>query len=223
MLFFKPRQKIDSDKDAQQIDFSDFDKTIKKSHRFFDDIIDLGRQGQTPEEREFGALIERMGEEKRGHKLKKNPSSKKSKKALIKYSRKSNKKKQPKEVTGGGAEFEFPEFLDENELLSEIRSIPDEVIEAKREIKQASAKIRDTESSVIESGDSGSAAIMISRIRNMISNARDHLVRLNLEEAKSSYIEIMKIYNTLNPEARAKVYNEINDFYFERKSAEKLA
>ena len=62
----------------------------------------------------------------------------------------------------------------------------------------------------------------ISKIQNNINRAREALMRFDLETAKMSYIEVMKLYNRIKPEEQAKVYHDIRDLYFERKSAEEL-
>ena len=43
------------------------------------------------------------------------------------------------------------------------------------------------------------------------------------EEAKKIYIDIMGSYKELDPKQKAKVYQDIKDLYYERKSAEKFA
>ena len=51
----------------------------------------------------------------------------------------------------------------------------------------------------------------------------DSLIRnYYLDAAKKSYIDIMRLYNNLNPEDQAKVYNDVRELYFERKNAEEL-
>jgi len=55
-----------------------------------------------------------------------------------------------------------------------------------------------------------------------------HMVRLALmdfkfDDAQKIYIEIMKMYNDLDLEKKAKVYDDIKDLYYERKTAEKYA
>lgn len=62
----------------------------------------------------------------------------------------------------------------------------------------------------------------ISAIQNNIKMARDSLARFDLEAARRAYIDIMRIYNSLKPEDQAKVYGDIKELYFERKSAEEL-
>ena len=62
----------------------------------------------------------------------------------------------------------------------------------------------------------------ISRMQKMINDAREHLMNLNLDAAKKSYIEILQLYNQISPQDQAKFYNDIRELYFERKSAEHL-
>ena len=62
----------------------------------------------------------------------------------------------------------------------------------------------------------------VSKIRNKIGMARDSLMDINVEAAREYYIEIMEIYNQISPKEQAKVYNDIKELYFERKSAEQL-
>jgi len=57
---------------------------------------------------------------------------------------------------------------------------------------------------------------------NMVHKARNALMRFDLSKAKSIYIEIIRIYNSLSEEERGKVYKEIKDIYDERKNAESL-
>ncbi|MBI4452212.1 hypothetical protein HY637_02175 [Candidatus Woesearchaeota archaeon] len=59
-------------------------------------------------------------------------------------------------------------------------------------------------------------------IKSRMAHARQALMNLDLKGAKWDYIEIMRIYNKLKPEEQAKVYHEIQDFYYERKNAEEL-
>lgn len=62
----------------------------------------------------------------------------------------------------------------------------------------------------------------ISRMQKMINDARGYLANLDVEAAKRSYIEILGIYNSIKPQEQAKVYHDIRELYFERKSAEQL-
>lgn len=62
----------------------------------------------------------------------------------------------------------------------------------------------------------------ISAVNDKINNARAALTDFDLRTAKTDYIEIMKIYNSMKPEEQAKVYHDIRELYFERKSAEGL-
>ena len=62
----------------------------------------------------------------------------------------------------------------------------------------------------------------VSRIQSKINAARQALMRFDLEAAKRSYIEVMRLYNNMTSEEKAKVYNDIKELYSERKSAEEL-
>ncbi len=59
-------------------------------------------------------------------------------------------------------------------------------------------------------------------IKHKMHDARTALMEFELDKAKRAYIEIMQIYNDLVPEQQAKVYEQINDLYSERKNAESL-
>lgn len=127
---------------------------------------------------------------------------------------------------------------------------PKEVLEAQEEIKSAIEKIkqqenpsffkrlffkRKTEDKINKASEPFLAVVekssrqeikpivdSITAIQHTINTARDALMRFDLETAKRDYIEIMKIYNKLNPKEQAKVYHDVNELYFERKSAEEL-
>ena len=76
-------------------------------------------------------------------------------------------------------------------------------------------KIEETEMPEIEDNK-------VSAIQNKINKAREALMKFDLEGAKRNYIELMKLYNNIKPEEQAKIYHEIKELYFERKSAEEL-
>jgi len=60
-------------------------------------------------------------------------------------------------------------------------------------------------------------------IEEKIHKARMVLMDFKFDSAKSKYIEVMKLYSELNVQEKAKVYQDIKDLYYERKSAEKYA
>ncbi len=62
----------------------------------------------------------------------------------------------------------------------------------------------------------------IDTIYNLIRAAREHLLELDLTEAKHDYLEIIRIYNSLSLDAQKTVYEEIKELYQERKGAESL-
>lgn len=60
-------------------------------------------------------------------------------------------------------------------------------------------------------------------IEEKIHKARIALMDFKFDEAKKIYIGIMRMYNELEQKKKAKVYQDIKDLYYERKSAEKFA
>ena len=136
------------------------------------------------------------------------------------------------------------------ELWQETEAKPQEVLEAQEEIKSAIDKIKlwnASERSETRSQLSEEPSFLrklfakkereekpedlmqetqefdeLSRIQNVINKAREALMKLDLETAKRNYIDIMMLYNKIKPEDQAKVYNDIKELYFERKSAEEL-
>ena len=63
----------------------------------------------------------------------------------------------------------------------------------------------------------------IELIEEKMHKARLALMEFKFYEAKSIYVEIMKMYNGLDPKKKLKVYQDIKDLYYERKTAEKFA
>ena len=122
----------------------------------------------------------------------------------------------------------------------EIKEKPTEILEAEEEIKSAIDKIKKQEKTsffkrLFSRKEKAQEKPIeehlmpelpevnqISIIQNSINKAKDALIKFDLEAAKKNYIEIMKIYNTIKPEEQSKVYHDIKDLYFERKSAEGL-
>ncbi|MAH33589.1 hypothetical protein CL615_04335 [archaeon] len=60
-------------------------------------------------------------------------------------------------------------------------------------------------------------------IEEKIHKARLALMEFKFDEARKVYIEIMKLYNELDIKKKSKVYQDIKDLYYERKTAEKFA
>jgi len=60
-------------------------------------------------------------------------------------------------------------------------------------------------------------------IEERIHKARLSLMDFKFDEAKRIYIDIMRSYNELDAKQKGKVYQDIKDLYYERKSAEKFA
>ena len=149
----------------------------------------------------------------------------------------------PKEIEEPKEEIRLPETLEDfdiDELGKELeqKAKPKEILEAQEEIQSAIDKIRKKErrsflgrlferkekekqeeiypTFSIPNGDG------LSIIQSSIKKARDALMKFDLETAKRNYIEIMRLYNNLSQQDKAKVYNDINELYYERKSAEEL-
>ncbi len=59
-------------------------------------------------------------------------------------------------------------------------------------------------------------------IKQKIYDARDALMKLDLERAKNIYIGIMVLYNKLKDKNKAKVYEDIKELYEDRKHAESM-
>ncbi|MBI2649801.1 hypothetical protein HYX04_00640 [Candidatus Woesearchaeota archaeon] len=143
----------------------------------------------------------------------------------------------PKELE----KIEFPETLGDfgSEKGFEQKSKPKEILEAEEEIQSAIEKIKKKEKPSLfnrlfarkekERKPEESYPTFrfhgedkLSIIQSDIRKARDALMRFDLETAKRSYIEAMGLYNSISPEEKAKVYQDIKDLYFERKNAEEL-
>ncbi|MBI2208303.1 hypothetical protein HYU50_02305 [Candidatus Woesearchaeota archaeon] len=60
-------------------------------------------------------------------------------------------------------------------------------------------------------------------IEEKIHKARLALMDFKFDMAKKTYIEIMRIYNDMDSKKKARVYPDIKDLYYERKTAEKYA
>ena len=139
-------------------------------------------------------------------------------------------------------ELDFEDFKADSAIPFETpsksaKAKPQEVIEAEEEIKTAIQKIKESEKPSLlkrlfaKKVGKGAEVLQpiqdikinkVSAIQDSIINARQALMKFDLETAKQNYFEIMKLYNDINPEEQAKVYHDIRDLYFERKSAEQL-
>lgn len=144
-------------------------------------------------------------------------------------------------------EFELPKELKQekeielSDTLEDFSGIkkPEEIAEAEEEIKSAIEKAKEQEKpsffkrlfsrrtkkegiSPEEHIAESSEANEISIIQENINKAREALMKFDLETAKNDYVEVMRLYSKMNQEDKAKVYQDIKDLYFERKSAEGL-
>ena len=63
----------------------------------------------------------------------------------------------------------------------------------------------------------------IELVEEKIHKARLALMDFKFDMAKKVYIDIMRIYNDMDSKKKARVYPDIKDLYYERKSAEKYS
>ncbi|MBI2658611.1 hypothetical protein HYX05_00730 [Candidatus Woesearchaeota archaeon] len=136
-------------------------------------------------------------------------------------------------------ETKLPETLEDFDVGKEFRqeTKPKEILDAEEEIQSAIEKIKKREKpSILKSLFSRRreevrerplmpelpSAGNISTIQSKINDARQALMSFDLEAAKRSYIEVMRMYNNMASEEKAKVYHDIKELYSERKSAEEL-
>lgn len=128
---------------------------------------------------------------------------------------------------------DFPELSSIKDYHEYQPDRPKELFEAEEEIRNAIQKIKEKdkpsflsrlfkreqkEQLIQEERKSGSVPL----IQDNINKSREALMKFDLETAKKSYIEAMRVYNSMSPEEQAKVYHEIRELYFERRSAEEL-
>lgn len=116
-------------------------------------------------------------------------------------------KKKPQELVEAEDEIEYAiDVIKKQEKPSLFKRLF-----AKKEVKEVSAEL-------MPSAKGDNLAI----IQTNIKKAREALAKFDLETARRNYIEIMNIYSNIMPEEQAKVYKDIRELYFERKSAEEL-
>ena len=135
--------------------------------------------------------------------------------------------------------FDELEQLDaeDNHDKNNIQPRPQELIEAEDEIKSAINDIKGSEKRSLFRklfrGEKPEAKVEkplmqeipkdgISQIKGKLEDARNALMNFDLKSARENYANIMVLYNGLNPKEQAKVYYEIKNLYYERKSAEGL-
>lgn len=134
---------------------------------------------------------------------------------------------------GHEPEFNNLEEFDIGDLKAEEEEKPKEIEEAEDEIAGAIEDVKKHRNksffdSLFGKKSPGQQAMPeieasdLDAIRKKIADARNSLMGLDIESAKNSYIEMMVLYNRLNPEEQAMVYHEIRDIYYERKNAEEL-
>jgi len=112
-----------------------------------------------------------------------------------------------------------PEEAAEEFEIPGIEERPEEMERetAKKEIAEAVAHIK-TEAPEERAG----IGDPVYSINKMVDDARDALSKLNTQKARQIYIEIMKVYNSLDDERKGRVYEAIKELYEERKSAEAM-
>ena len=142
------------------------------------------------------------------------------------------------------SEIELPERLEELDIGGFEKELvqapkPKEIIEAEEEIKSAIENIKWQKKpslfkrlfvkKKLEPKPAEEHLMQeipevddVSAIQNRIGIARQALMKSDLETAKKRYIEAMELYNKIKPEEQARVYQDIKELYFERKSAEQL-
>ena len=146
----------------------------------------------------------------------------------------------PQELQTAKEDFGLPEKLEDFKLeefdapKQRDSKKPNEVLEAEIEIKSAIESIKKQERPSFlkrlfikkpkerELVQEPPSLDKVSLIKDNIKKAREALMKFDLETAKTSYIEIMQLYNQIKPEEQARVYHDINNLYTERKSAEDL-
>lgn len=211
--------------------------TLPKNQKFFDEILTQNKPESFPEESEFKDLVEKVFQKTRAKKQQ--PKSKAPKKPeprqLKKIPKPKQAKKEIRELPESVGDFEFPnDFVEPfGGLKGKASQKPAEILEAEHEIESAIESIKKQENpsflkklfakktwagkkSWIPNQDK------VSLVQENIRKARDAMMESDLESAKASYLETIRIYNQLKPQEQARVYHDINDLYSERKSAEKL-
>lgn len=248
MLLFKPKQSSDELlPPPPPFPVLELEEQETKPE-FFDKIINQAKdKPETAEEKEFNEILKEMDAKKPISPGKKEKSPVKKTKAT---KAKAKKSKAAKFSELGDLGLDIPDFelsktLEEpdlgstNQLLvQETSAKPAEISEAEEEIKDAIEGIKAKEKpsffkrlfgikkeqappkeeqmqKVPEVGDN-------STIQGCIDKTREALMRFDLEDAKTNYLKLISIYNRIKPEEQAKVYHDIRELYFERKSAERL-
>ena len=147
----------------------------------------------------------------------------------------------PKPVKEEKAKLEIPELISlKAEKFGKKTAKPEEVIKEEDEIQKAISGMKGKVPSIIKGlfkkkevveDKIGTPEVMprtydkidyMGEIEEKMHKARLALMDFKFDRAKRVYIEIMKMYNEIEPKKKAKVYQDIKDLYYERKSAEKF-
>tara|TARA_Y100000310_G_C20674597_1_gene812231 strand:+ start:2080 stop:2952 length:873 start_codon:yes stop_codon:yes gene_type:complete len=106
--------------------------------------------------------------------------------------------------------------IEKNEII-EKKKIKLEKIKEEKERKKLEKLRKDEKALKVLVREKRDNAILI---KEMIKEVRKMIAESSLDDAKIIYMEIMKIYNTSEPEEKAKVYADIKSLYHERKIKE---
>jgi len=239
MFLFKPKTKSSElpplpppPPDAIELDsFETYEEQPKYKPKFYDEFIKSKPVQTFPELQEFSSLAKNLDEELKQKKVTSLKKLSSEKKADAKKSVEKPKIKL-KDKNFGLESVNFTENPPSMELTFTDASKPKEVAEAQEEIKDAIEKIKAMQkhtffSRLFAKNKKPPASNLlqgsnIPKVQEIIDKSREALTKMDLESAKSHYLEIIKVYNKMIPEEQAKVYNDIKDLYLERKSAEEI-
>ncbi|MBI2134918.1 hypothetical protein HYU09_02930 [Candidatus Woesearchaeota archaeon] len=115
-----------------------------------------------------------------------------------------------------GAEEEIQKAIEGIKKKEKKPSILGRLFE-KKEVKEQAMETPDVMPSFEEVADE------VELVEEKIHKARLALMDFKFDDAKRIYIDIMKIYSGMDAKKKARVYPDIKDLYYERKSAEKYA
>jgi|SRR3989338_4131276 len=128
---------------------------------------------------------------------------------------------------GFSKEAKIPEerVKDEKEIQDAIEGIKKK--EKKPSILRKLFKSREKEERVLETPgimpSFDEKADEVETIEEKLHKARLALMDFKFDEAKKIYIDIMRIYNGVDNKKKSRVYQDIKDLYYERKTAEKYS
>ncbi len=242
MLFLKPKPKADEllppppPFPSLELEESE-DKAQSPVSKDFEDLLKDLEDNPMPEAEKYDLKPKRLSKKEIG-KLKIKSKQLKAKKQKIKVetdyiSDLNNDLKSALEFDDfaiGSKKPEFPGLADE--LGNFGQEANPNAGEAEKEIESAIESVKTKEKRPLfglfrkkqarEEPVPGLKTDGITEIHNMIEKARSSLMNFDLKSARDCYMDIMKVYNKLGNEEKAKVYREIKELYYERKTAEEL-